>query len=152
MEENLNKHIISPEGEQNFEFIRLKSLGRGTLVSIYSQIKVQNQVINLYQEKRYFYFIKRVFNTSMNISDIKSMSVKKTIDVSDLIFVTIFCLLGLIEYLYFIPGLIFLWVGLCYKMEMFDIKNYKIEIPSETKSNCIDFIKEIENIKSSKKE
>ncbi|EGC92627.1 hypothetical protein HMPREF9402_0026 [Turicibacter sp. HGF1] len=143
---NLDEEKNSSDYVQKFEFQRHKSLGRMTMSTIYSTVEINNEKMKLSQEKILFYFYKKKFQWDINREDIKFINVKKTIDMSDLLFCVIFTLLGFKEIIFFIPALLLLWLGIGYKIEIWDIHENKLVIPDEIKQNCIEFKNIVEGI------
>lgn len=133
--------------DNSFEFRRHKSLGRVNISIIISKVEVRNQMMNVIQEKRYLYFIKKKVEYNLPLNQIKSLYIKRTIDISDLIFGLIFCILGFFNFLNFIPGILLLWIGFGCKIEIYDLQNNKILIPAEFMQPCNEFVEIIKNIR-----
>lgn len=127
-----------------FIFSRHKSLGRIDISHTISKINISNKILNINQQKINFYwFKKQPIETSHELSTITKIKVKKTVDISDLIFAILFILLGFVNPLNFLVSAILLWLGFGYKVIISKINGTYIEIPAEFSKDCMNLVQDI---------
>lgn len=143
------KTCVDLESKQ-FHFIRHKSLGRGNISYISSDVAIANAVLTLKQQKIILYFFKRKpIETVHNIMDIASIRIVRTFDISDTIFSIIFALLGFYRPAFFIVAILFLWVSIGKKIELKMTNNSTISIPAENYKLCYKLMQALVSINKS---
>lgn len=134
---NMQTEVHTAGETKKFEFIRHKSLGRGNISYILSNVIVNDATLTLKQQKIILYFFKRKpIETVHNIMDIASIKIVRTFDISDTIFSIIFAILGFYQPLFFIAAALFIWIGIGKKIQLKKANNSTISIPAENYKLC----------------
>lgn len=155
---NDNSYIKSnPEGIQNeifnnadnkrFQFSRHKSIGRLDISHFITNVSINNTTLALKQQKIILYFFKKTpFETIHNITDITSIKLVRTFDISDTIFSITFFLLGFFQPISFIFAILFFWIAIGKKIELKKSNNSTISIPTENSKRCSELVQTLVSI------
>ncbi len=142
--------ISSESSDIYYNFLHRKSLGSLIIKMTGSDATFNNNSIDIEQQKVFLYFFKKApKKIKVNIPDIKLVQLKKDLDISDLIFGSIFLIFGLLTFaipLLLISGLL-LWSGSTGKRIEIKTSNDTIKIPFDgSKKDAHEFFKNIESI------
>ena len=120
-----------------FTFIRHRSIGRGEISCITSEVNIIDSILTIKQQKIIAYFFKKKpIEAIHNVMDIASMKIIRTFDKSDTFFSIIFVLLGFFNPLSFIPAILFFWVGMGKNIQIKKSNGATISIPAENSKTC----------------
>lgn len=122
---------------KKFTFIRRKSIGRGELSRIISEVTITDSILTIKQQKIISYFFKqKPIESIHNVMDIASIKIVRTFDKSDTFFSIIFAILGFFNPLFFILTIIFFWVGMGKNIQITKSNGATISIPGENSKSC----------------
>ncbi len=136
------------DNTSEYTFVKSKSiLALATPISVTKTTAIiRGTSLEMNQTKRTLAVIKKcLFNTKVNVKEIDMVTVKKSMDTSDLIFSIIFGVLSLFNPLLLIIVFLFLWSGYGKKIGI-HVKNNRYSIPCRGTDDVDIFINKIKEV------
>lgn len=129
--QTIEQQTVEETKGHQFLFSRFKRFGRVRITVIETTLNISEDLLTIDESKTTLLFTKKILLLkTKKIGDIKSISVKHSMDINNVIFAIIFAVIGFVQPPAFLVTALLLWMGYAKKMRI-EFDDETIVIPAK---------------------